>query len=53
MIPIGYYVVQWRAGIAVEFLTITILSFSATIVVYEILVKRTKVTRFLFGMKKQ
>ncbi len=48
---IGYYVVRWRTGVLPEFLILTILSFVATLGSYELIVKRTKVTRFLFGMK--
>lgn len=51
MIPIGFVVVQWQTSGVSEFLIISILSFMVIIGVYEILVKRMKFTRFLFGMK--
>ena len=51
MVPIEYFIVQWRLEVFTEFLVFTLLSFIVTILTYDILVKRTKVTRFLFGMK--
>jgi len=51
MIPIGYYVVCLHLGVLAEFVMLSLLSFVATIGCYELLIKRTKVTRFLFGMK--
>jgi len=51
MIPIGHYVVQWRFGFIGEFLLLCTLSFAATVAVYELLVRRIRATRFLFGMK--
>jgi peptidoglycan/LPS O-acetylase OafA/YrhL len=50
MVPIGHHVIQWRLGILGEFVLLCVLSLAATIAVYE-LVRRTKITRFLFGMK--
>ena len=50
MVPIGHYVTQWRFGVLGELVLLSVLSFAATTAVYEI-VRRTKVTRFLFGMK--
>ena len=51
IIVIGYYVIQWSAGVALTYLTIVAASFAATAIVYEVIAKRTKVTRFLFGMR--
>ncbi len=51
MLVIGYYVVQRRLGLTAEFAAISVLTFAATLVSYELVVKRTRVTRFLFGMK--
>ena len=51
MLIIGYYIMQWRLVLATEFAILSVLTFSATLGSYELLVKRTKVTRFLFGMK--
>ena len=51
MLIIGYYIMQWRLVLTAEFAILSVLTFAATLGSYELLVKRTKVTRFLFGMK--
>jgi glucan biosynthesis protein C len=48
---VGYFVIRWPVGIAVKYLVINVVTILATYAVYEVLVKRTQVTRFLFGMK--
>jgi peptidoglycan/LPS O-acetylase OafA/YrhL len=48
---VGYYVVQWNIGVWPQFLVISVASVLAILLVYEVLVRRTGVTRFLFGMK--
>ncbi len=50
IVTIGFYVLQWQAGVAVKYLAISIASLVMTILLCE-LVKLTNVTRFLFGMK--
>ena len=51
IVIIGFYVVQWQAGILVKYSTILVLSVIATTLIYDLLVRRTNVTRFLFGMR--
>jgi glucan biosynthesis protein C len=51
IVAIGFYVVQWSADVLVKFLVIAVCSLVATIGLYDLLVRRTNVTRFLFGMK--
>jgi glucan biosynthesis protein C len=51
IVLIGYYVVQWDIGVWPKFLLVCLVSVPAILLVYEVLVKRTSVTRFLFGMK--
>lgn len=51
MVIISHFVVQWHMGMAAEFAALSFLSFAVTLASYELIVKRTKVTRFLFGMK--
>jgi glucans biosynthesis protein C len=46
----GFYVVQWRVGVAAKFLTISLTSLLVTILVYDLCVRRSNVTRVLFGM---
>jgi peptidoglycan/LPS O-acetylase OafA/YrhL len=59
IVTIGFYVVQWDAaaalgegaGVLVKYVTIAVASFVTTTVLYDLLVRRTNVTRFLFGMR--
>jgi len=51
IVLIGFYVVQWAASIPIKFLTILLAATVTTFAIYELLVKRTNVTRFLFGMR--
>jgi glucan biosynthesis protein C len=51
IVMIGFYVVRWETGMLVKFLVIMIASLAVTALVYDLLVKRTNVTRFLFGMR--
>ena len=48
---VGYFILQWDAGITVKYLAIAAATLLATIGVYDVFVKRTAITRFLFGMK--
>ena len=51
IVTIAFFVVQWGLGVAGKYAIIVALSFAGTVLVYDILVRRTNVTRFLFGMK--
>ena len=51
IVIIGYYVVQWNTGILIKYVTILVGAIVVSTIVYELLVKRTNVTRFLFGMR--
>ncbi|MFC2040777.1 acyltransferase family protein [Chloroflexota bacterium] len=48
---IGFFVVQWSMGIAPKYFIICTTSFAAIMAIYEILVRRINVFRFLFGMR--
>lgn len=48
---IGFFVVQWNLGIAPKYFIITTTSFVAIMAVYELLVRRINILRFLFGMR--
>jgi len=48
----AYYVVQWSTAIWAKYLVISTASMIAILVLYDLLVRRSPVTRFLFGMKK-
>ena len=51
IIIIGFFVVQWSMGIAPKYFIITTTSFVAIIAIYELLVRRINILRFLFGMR--
>jgi glucan biosynthesis protein C len=59
IVAIGFYVVQWDAlaklgagaSVLVKYVTIAIASFVTTTILYDLLVRRNNVTRFLFGMR--
>jgi glucan biosynthesis protein C len=51
VVVIAFFVVQWTFGIVARYAIIVASSFIVTVIVYDILVRRTTVTRFLFGMK--
>jgi len=51
IISIGFYVVQWSVGIGLKYLVISATSFLAIMLIYELLVRRINVLRFLFGMR--
>lgn len=48
---VAYFVVRWNTSILVKYLALNLITIPLILAVYEILVKRTNVTRFLFGMK--
>jgi len=51
IIVIGYYVVQWNTGIGLKYLTTCVTSFIGIMLLYELLVRRFNILRFLFGMR--
>ena len=48
---VGFFVVQWAAGVAVKYGLILVAAIVVTAALYELLVKRFNVMRFLFGMR--
>jgi glucan biosynthesis protein C len=51
LLVIGYFVVQWSLPIPLKYAVILLVSFCVIVAVYELLVRRWSVLRFLFGMK--
>lgn len=49
----GYYIIQLQRSIVTKYLLISSLSLVITIALYEVVVKRVNVIRFLFGMKSK
>jgi glucans biosynthesis protein C len=48
----GYFVVKLSLGPITKFALILLISYPVTFLIYDLLVRRTSLTRFLFGMKK-
>lgn len=53
VVMIGFYVIKFDLPIAVKYLAIVILSLIASILLYEIAVRRFNFVRFFFGLKKR
>lgn len=53
IIVIGFYVVQWNAGVGLKYLVISTTSFAGIMLIYEFLVRHINVVRFLFGMRQR
>jgi glucan biosynthesis protein C len=51
LLSVGYFVVQWAIPAAVKFAVIEVISFAIIMVLYEFMVRRFNLMRFLFGMK--
>jgi glucan biosynthesis protein C len=51
IIFIAYFVVQWNLGPLFKYTIIVLASLTATTLIYDLLVKRFNLTRFLFGMR--
>jgi glucans biosynthesis protein C len=51
LLAIGYFVVQWSLPIPIKYAIILIVSFIVIMAIYELLVRRWNVLRFLLGMK--
>jgi peptidoglycan/LPS O-acetylase OafA/YrhL len=51
IVAFAWIIVRWHAPIGVEYLTLVAASFTATLAIYELAVRRYRITRFLFGMK--
>jgi len=51
IVIIGFYIANWETGVMAKYLTLSTLSFTMIMAIYELLIKRINVLRFLFGMK--
>jgi glucan biosynthesis protein C len=51
IVIIGFFIANWETSVKVKYLTLSTLSFAVILAVYDLLVKRVIVLRFLFGMK--
>ena len=50
IVILGFYVLRWDSNLPVKFLAISLGALAVTLCAYELLVRRTSVTRVLFGM---
>jgi len=51
IVVLGFYILKWQAVLAVKFAAIVGVSFLVTAALYDLVVKRFRVTRFLLGLK--
>jgi glucan biosynthesis protein C len=51
IVVIAYSVLAWPIGTGAQYLVISLTSLAATLLVYDLGVRRTRITRFLFGLK--
>ncbi|MET9858205.1 acyltransferase [Streptomyces smyrnaeus] len=53
VVGVAYLVTGWSAPIPVEYAALVAISLTLTLAAYELLVRRMRVTRFLFGMRSR
>ena len=53
IVAFGFYVVRLHASGLLKFLIISLASLATTLLLYELLIRRTAPTRFLFGMRPE
>jgi len=53
IVIIGFYIADWKTGVMVKYIILSALSFTVIIAMYDLLIKRVKILRFLFGMKEK
>jgi hypothetical protein len=51
IVAIAYFVVQWDAPIIVKLPVVVVGSFIVTVGLYELVIRRVRLLRVLFGMK--
>jgi glucans biosynthesis protein C len=49
----AYYVVRWNVPVIVQFIAIIVGALTGAIAIYALVIKQTRVTRFLFGLKSK
>jgi len=52
ILAVGFFVLQWGIPEILEWAVVFVLSFAVIMVIYEYLIRRWNVMRFLFGMKR-
>jgi glucan biosynthesis protein C len=51
LVILAYYVIQWDIPVVIKFLILSTATLTICVLIYDLLIKRNNVTRFLFGMK--
>ena len=51
LVILAYYVIQWDIPVVMKFLLLSTATLIICILIYDLIVRRNSVTRFLFGMK--
>jgi glucan biosynthesis protein C len=51
IVVVAYVVLTWRTGAGLQYCLIVLASLAATLLLYDLGVRRTRLTRFLFGLK--
>jgi glucan biosynthesis protein C len=51
IITVGFYIADWDMGVATKYTFLFITSFIVIVAIYDLLVKRLGILRFLFGLK--
>ena len=51
ILAIGFHVIQLAIPLSLQYVIIVVGSFAVTMALYELLIKRLNVLRFLFGLK--
>ncbi len=51
IIAIGYFIIPWELGIVAKLILIATSSFAAIMAIYEYVIRRFNIVRFLFGLK--
>jgi glucan biosynthesis protein C len=51
IVTIGFYIAKWEMNVLVKYFILAGLAFVSVMAIYDLLVKRIGVLRFLFGMK--
>jgi len=51
ILGIGWFVIRWNLGVWSKLVIVTVTSFAATILLYDVFVRHSNVMRFFFGMR--
>src|SRR5215469_2699131 len=51
IVAIAWIIVRWQAPVLAKYPALVVLSFTTTLAIYELAIRRYKLTRFLFGMR--